>query len=74
MLRRLTRSLHLCSAPTATVRMTIISDEADDRYVIKGSLGTASGAKTMALDAETHRIFVPALGANGFEILIAEPE
>jgi hypothetical protein len=40
---------------------------------VKGSLATAKGAKTMALDAATHRIYVPAIGASGFEIMVAAP-
>jgi YVTN family beta-propeller protein len=53
--------------------VTIVAANAGDRYVVKGSLATAKGAKTMALDAATHRIYVPAMGANGFEILVGAP-
>ena len=54
--------------------VTVVSEDSSDRYVVKGSLATANGAKTMALDAATHRIYVPAMGASGFEILVAAPK
>jgi YVTN family beta-propeller protein len=54
--------------------VTIVSEDSDGHYAVKGSLATASGAKTMALDAATHRIYVPAMGASGFEILVAAPK
>lgn len=53
--------------------VTVVSEISADRYIVKGSLATANGAKTMALDAATHRIYVPAMGASGFEILVAAP-
>ena len=53
--------------------VTIVSEDSGGHYAVKGSLATASGAKTMALDAATHRIYVPAMGASGFEILVAAP-
>jgi YVTN family beta-propeller protein len=53
--------------------VTVVAANDGDRYVVKGSLATAKGAKTMALDAATHRIYVPAVGANGFEILVGAP-
>jgi hypothetical protein len=51
--------------------VTVVSEDTSGKYVVKGSLATAKGAKTMALDASTHRIYVPALGASGVEILVA---
>jgi YVTN family beta-propeller protein len=53
--------------------VTVVAAGPGDQYVVKGSLATAKGAKTMALDAATHRIYVPAIGANGFEIMVAAP-
>jgi YVTN family beta-propeller protein len=53
--------------------VTVVAAGAGDHYAVKGSLATAKGAKTMALDAATHRIYVPAFGANGFEIMVAAP-
>jgi DNA-binding beta-propeller fold protein YncE len=54
--------------------VTVVSEGNGDRYAVKGSLATANGAKTMALDAVTHRIYVPAMDAGGFEILVAAPK
>jgi DNA-binding beta-propeller fold protein YncE len=54
--------------------VTVVSGDSSDHYVVRGSLATANGAKTMALDAATHRIYVPAMGASGFEILVAAPK
>jgi YVTN family beta-propeller protein len=53
--------------------VTVVAANDGDRYVVKGALTTAKGAKTMALDATTHRIYVPAMGTNGFEILVGAP-
>ncbi len=53
--------------------VTVVAAGPGDRYAVKGSLATAKGAKTMALDAATHRIYVPAIGASGFEIMVAAP-
>ena len=53
--------------------VTVVSEDGADHYAVKGSLATAKGAKTMALDAATHRIYVPAMGPGGFEILVAAP-
>lgn len=53
--------------------VTIISAESADRYRVRGSLGTVSGAKTMALDTSTHRIYVPTMTPAGMQILVAAP-
>ena len=53
--------------------VTIIAAEAADRYVVRGRLATATGSKTMALDVATHRLYIPANGPNGFEVLVAAP-
>jgi DNA-binding beta-propeller fold protein YncE len=44
-----------------------------DQYITRGSLTTSAGSKTMALDAASHRLYVPATGPNGFEILVGAP-
>lgn len=51
--------------------VTVVSDDAQDGYAVKGSLETANGAKTMALDPTTHRLYIPAMGPHGFEVLVA---
>lgn len=53
--------------------VTIIGAESADRYRVRGSLGTASGAKTMALDPVTHRIYVPTMTPAGMQVLVAAP-
>jgi len=54
--------------------VTVVTEDSGGHFAVKGSLATANGAKTMALDAATHRIYVPAMGASGFEILVAGPQ
>ena len=54
--------------------VTVIKAETADRYSVLGSLATAPGAKTMALDPATHRLYIPALTASGFQVLIAAPK
>jgi DNA-binding beta-propeller fold protein YncE len=53
--------------------VSVIHAESADRYAALGSLPTAAGSKTMALDTTTHRLYVPAMGTGGFEILVAAP-
>ena len=53
--------------------VTIISAETADSYRVRGSLGTVHGAKTMALDAATHRIYVPTMTPAGMQVLVAAP-
>jgi YVTN family beta-propeller protein len=53
--------------------VTIITAESADRYTVKGTLTTAQGSKTMALDAATHRLYVPAKGVTGLDIIVAGP-
>ena len=53
--------------------VTVVSTEAGDHYAVKGRLATAPGSKTMALDAATHRIYLPAKGTNGVDIIVAAP-
>jgi YVTN family beta-propeller protein len=53
--------------------VTVVAANAGDRYVVKGSITTAKGAKTMALGTATHRIYVPAMRANEVDILVGAP-
>ena len=53
--------------------VSVISAATADQYIMRGSLATAGGSKTMALDAASHRLYVPATGPNGVEILVAAP-
>ncbi len=62
------------SSNGASADVTVIDSGAGDRYAVKGALATADGAKTMALDPTTHRIYVPAIGPSGVEILVGAPK
>ena len=53
--------------------VSVISAATADEYRMRGSLATSAGSKTMALDAATHRLYVPATGPNGFEIWVGAP-
>jgi YVTN family beta-propeller protein len=53
--------------------ITIVEASTADDYKIRGSLKTARGSKTMALDARTHRLFVPERTPTGFQVLVAAP-
>lgn len=55
--------------------VTVIEQQSADRYRVLGSVKTAKGAKTMALDPARHRLFVPAFDASGaLEILVVAPD
>lgn len=53
--------------------VSVIAAASADQYTLRGSLNTSAGSKTMALDVASHRLYVPATGPNGFEILVAAP-
>jgi hypothetical protein len=53
--------------------VSVISAATADEYRMRGSLTTSAGSKTMALDAASHRLYVPATGPSGFEILVGAP-
>jgi DNA-binding beta-propeller fold protein YncE len=53
--------------------VSVIFAATADEYSTRGTLTTSAGSKTMALDAATHRLYVPATGPNGFEILVGAP-
>ena len=38
--------------------LSIVRQESADRYVVQQTLGTARGARTMALDAKSHRVYL----------------
>ena len=54
--------------------VTIIAAPSADHYQVIGSLKTAPGAKTMALDLATHRIYVPTLTPAGMQVLVGAPQ
>jgi len=54
--------------------VTVIHAESADHYAVRGSLATAKGAKTMALDPKSHKLYLPAMAATEFQILVAAPK
>lgn len=48
----------------------VFHEDSPDRYSAVQRIPTRAGAKTMALDFKTHRLFVPAAGSGQFEILV----
>jgi DNA-binding beta-propeller fold protein YncE len=39
--------------------LTVVHEDSPDHYTVVGSLATERGARTMALDEQSHRIFLP---------------
>jgi DNA-binding beta-propeller fold protein YncE len=52
--------------------IAIFQQESADQYTALANVSTAQGSKTMALDAKTHRLYVPSLQAGQFSVLIFE--
>lgn len=48
----------------------VFHEDSPDLYSAVEKISTRTGAKTMALDLKTHKLFVPAMGSNGLEILL----
>ena len=48
----------------------VFHEDAPNQYSAVQRIATRAGAKTMALDFKTHRLFVPAAGSGQFEILV----
>ena len=48
----------------------VFHEDSPDQYSAVQRIPTRTGAKTMALDFKTHRVFVPAAGTGQFEILV----
>jgi YVTN family beta-propeller protein len=62
------------SANGDSADVTVIHEESADQYTVRGSLPTATGAKTMALDLKSHKLYLPAMTPTGFQILVAAPK
>jgi DNA-binding beta-propeller fold protein YncE len=56
-----------------SANISVISAATADEYSTRGNLSTSAGSKTMALDSASHRLYVPATGPNGLEILVGAP-
>jgi hypothetical protein len=50
--------------------IAVLCQDASDKYTPVENIQTAEGAKTMAIDSKTHRLFVPSLRARQFTILV----
>jgi DNA-binding beta-propeller fold protein YncE len=50
--------------------IAVFHQDSPDAYTSLGNIPTAQGAKTMALDTKTHRLFVPSLRSGHFTILV----
>jgi hypothetical protein len=62
------------SANGDSADVTVIHAESADQYTVRGSPPTATGAKTMALDLKSHKLYLPAITMTGFQILVAAPK
>ena len=50
--------------------VSVIRQETPDKYSSVQTIRTLPRAKTMALDAKTHRLFLPTAEAGQFEVLV----
>jgi YVTN family beta-propeller protein len=50
--------------------IAVFRQDGVDRYIFIESIPTAPSSKTMALDTQTHRLFVPALQDGQFSVLV----
>jgi len=50
--------------------VSVIRQETPDKYSSVQTIKTLPRAKTMALDAKTHRLFLPTAEAGQFEVLV----
>jgi YVTN family beta-propeller protein len=54
--------------------IAVFHQDSADKYTALANIPTAQGSKTMALDAKTHRLYVPSMRAGQFTILILEQD
>ena len=50
--------------------VTIVHEDSPDKLTVVQTLKTQSGAKTIAIDPKTHRIFLPVGTGENFKILV----
>jgi DNA-binding beta-propeller fold protein YncE len=50
--------------------ITLIHEDSPDKYSVVETLNTLPGARTMALDPKTHRLFLSAAEGGQFEVLV----
>ena len=54
--------------------IAVFQQDSADSYSALTNISTAQGSKTMALDAKTHRLYVPSLQAGQFAVLVFDRE
>ena len=52
--------------------VTVVHEDSPEKFTLVGNIPTKPGAKTLALDAATHRIYLSVAEAGTFEILVLE--
>jgi len=52
--------------------VTVVHEDSPEKFTLVGNVPTKPGAKTLALDGATHRIYLSAAEAGNFEILVLE--
>jgi DNA-binding beta-propeller fold protein YncE len=57
---------------TGDGNIAIFRQDGADRYTFLENVPTSLGSKTMALDAKTHRLYVPAMRSGEFSILVLD--
>ena len=63
-------STNLIFNSTGEGTVDVFHEDGPNQYSAVQRIATRVGAKTMALDFKTHRLFVPAAGSGQFEILV----
>jgi DNA-binding beta-propeller fold protein YncE len=57
---------------TGDGNVAVFHQDSPDSYAFLENVPTLAGSKTMALDAKTHRLFVPALRSGDFSVLVLD--
>jgi DNA-binding beta-propeller fold protein YncE len=52
--------------------VTVVHEDSPEKFTLVGNVPTKPGAKTLALDGTTHRIYLSTADAGKFEILVLE--
>jgi DNA-binding beta-propeller fold protein YncE len=52
--------------------VTVVHEDSPEKFTLVGNIPTKPGAKTLALDGATHRIYLSVAEAGTFEILVLE--
>jgi DNA-binding beta-propeller fold protein YncE len=57
---------------TGDGHVAVFRQDSPDSYTLLENVPTFAGSKTMALDAKTHRLFVPAMRPGDFSVLVLD--